>query len=306
MILNDFQNQRFSWITPRFIGIFFMICCATIISFGGLIYRNFEDIEILEIVFFRSLALISYMGIFLCFKYKFNVFKNIRGIGVKGFFASAIFCSAQVSWLIALDFTSVANATFTLCLTPFITALVAYVFVKEAISRVTFFTMMLALIGVSIMVFGGVKTNANLGLISALYTSIAFSVFAVTLRSNRNLDMLPVLLVTGLFMGAIGGVGGSFSNSIASKDIILCVIWGVLLQGFAHSLLIKASRLILSAEITLFMLLEFTLGPLWVWLFLNEIPVMTTLIGGGVIILSVIVLAGSEISRAFRIEKELN
>ena len=50
MILKEFQNQRFSWITPRFIGIFFMICCATIISFGGLIYRNFEDIEILEIV----------------------------------------------------------------------------------------------------------------------------------------------------------------------------------------------------------------------------------------------------------------
>jgi len=54
------------------------------------------------------------------------------------------------------------------------------------------------------------------------------------------------------------------------------------------------------------MLLEFTLSPLWVWLFLNEIPVATTLIGGGVIILSVIVLAGSEIRRAFRIEKEIN
>ena len=69
--------------------------------------------------------------------------------------------------------------------------------------------------------------------------------------------------------------------------------------------MIKASRFILSAEITLFMLLEFTLGPLWVWLFLNEIPVATTLIGGGVIILSVVVLAGSEISRAFRTEKDL-
>ena len=305
MILKEFQNQRFSWITPRFIGIFFMICCATIISFGGLIYRNFEDIEILEIVFFRSLALITYMGIFLCFKYRVNVIKNVSNIGVKGIFASAVFCSAQVSWLIALDFTSVANATFTLCLTPFITALIAYFFLKEVISRVTFFTMALALIGVSIMVVGGVKTKANVGLISAFYTAIAFSVFAVTLRSNRNLDMLPVLLVNGFFLGAIGGFGGSFSNNIPSNDILLCVIWGVLLQGFAHSLMIKASRFILSAEITLFMLLEFTLGPLWVWLFLNEIPVATTLIGGSVIILSVVVLAGSEISRAFRIEKDL-
>ena len=299
------QSKRFSWITPRFVGIFFMICCAVIISFGGLIFRNFQDIEILEIVFFRSIALVSYMGVFLFYKYRRNVFKHVMDIGLKGIFVSAIFCSAQVFWLIALNLTSVANATFTLCLTPFITALIAYCFVKEKISQVTFLTMILALIGVSIMVLGGVKTEANKGLLSALYTSIAFSVFAVMLRSNRDLDMLPVLLVTGIFMGIIGGFGGSFTDSIPLKDIFLCVIWGVVLQGFAHSLMIRASRLILSAEITLFMLLEFTLGPLWVWLFLNEIPVITTLIGGGIIILSVIVLAGSEILRALRINKEL-
>ncbi|MDG2474419.1 MAG: DMT family transporter [Paracoccaceae bacterium] len=305
MDLKNFQSRRLSWITPRFAGVFFMICCATIVSFGGLIYRNFQDIEILEIVFFRSISLVSYMGVFLFFKYRLNFFRHMSDIGLKGIFASAIFCSAQVSWLIALNFTSVANATFTLCLTPFITALVAYFFVKETISRVTFLTMFLALIGVSIMVFGGLKTEANTGLLAALYTSIAFSVFAVTLRSNRNLDMLPVLLLTGVFMGFIGGFGGSFSDSIPLKDILLCVIWGVVLQGFAHSLMIRASRLILSAEITLFMLLEFTLGPFWVWLFLNEIPVMTTLIGGGVIIFSVGVLTGSEIRGALRPNRKL-
>jgi drug/metabolite transporter (DMT)-like permease len=68
--------------------------------------------------------------------------------------------------------------------------------------------------------------------------------------------------------------------------------------------MIRATRLILSAEITLFMLLEFTLNPLWVWLFINEVPTFTTLLGGGVIILSVGVLAGSEIRDAFKIKKD--
>ena len=71
-------------------------------------------------------------------------------------------------------------------------------------------------------------------------------------------------------MAAVGGIGGSFSNAIPMSDIMLCLLWGMLLQGFAHSLMIRATRLILSAEITLFMLLEFTLNPLWVWLFIND------------------------------------
>jgi drug/metabolite transporter (DMT)-like permease len=129
-------------------------------------------------------------------------------------------------------------------------------------------------------------------------TSLAFAVFAVVLRANRDLDTLPVLLVTGVFMALIGGLGGSFSNTIPLTDIILCLIWGIVLQGFAHSLMIRATRLILSAEITLFMLLEFTLNPLWVWLFLSEIPAKTTLLGGIVIILSVGVLASTEIRAA--------
>jgi drug/metabolite transporter (DMT)-like permease len=154
------------------------------------------------------------------------------------------------------------------------------------------------------MIVGGFETADNRGLLFAICTSVAFAVFAVLLRANRKLDMLPVLLVTGLFMAAVGGIGGSFSNAIPMSDIMLCLLWGMLLQGFAHSLMIRATRLILSAEITLFMLLEFTLNPLWVWLFINEVPTFTTLLGGGVIILSVGVLAGSEIRDAFKVKKD--
>ena len=304
MLNGNFLATQTGRLSPRFVGIFLMISCSILISFGGLIYRSFENIEILEIVFLRSLALITYMSFFLCFKYKSLVIVHIKSIGYRGLLASGIFCLAQVSWLIALKYTSVANATFTLCITPFVTAVVAYFFIRESISRITFFTMVIAMIGVTIMIVGGFETADNRGLLFAICTSVAFAVFAVLLRANRKLDMLPVLLVTGFFMAALGGIGGSFSNAIPMSDIILCLLWGMLLQGFAHSLMIRATRLILSAEITLFMLLEFTLNPLWVWLFINEVPTFTTLLGGGVIILSVGVLAGSEIRDAFEIKKD--
>jgi drug/metabolite transporter (DMT)-like permease len=62
--------------------------------------------------------------------------------------------------------------------------------------------------------------------------------------------------------------------------------------------MIKATRLILSAEVTLFMLLEFTLGPLWVWVFIKEVPVFSTLLGGGIIISAVALLAAYEVRQS--------
>ena len=63
-------------------------------------------------------------------------------------------------------------------------------------------------------------------------------------------------------------------------------------------MMVKETPLILSAVVTLLMLLEFTLGPLWVWEFIKEIPVFSTLLGGGIIISGVALLAAYEVRQS--------
>jgi drug/metabolite transporter (DMT)-like permease len=74
------------------------------------------------------------------------------------------------------------------------------------------------------------------------------------------------------------------------------VLWGALLQGFGQSLLVRASKALKASEVPLIMLLEFSLGPIWVWLFLNEMINIGTLIGGGVVFSSILGLAIYELS----------
>ena len=62
--------------------------------------------------------------------------------------------------------------------------------------------------------------------------------------------------------------------------------------------MIKDTRLILSAIVKLLMLLEFTLGPLWVWEFIKEISVFSTLLGGGIIISGLALLAAYEVRQS--------
>jgi drug/metabolite transporter (DMT)-like permease len=63
---------------------------------------------------------------------------------------------------------------------------------------------------------------------------------------------------------------------------------------------IVASRHLVAAEVTFFMLLEFALGPLWVWIFVAEVPSQGTLVGGILVIASVTVHAFIELRRSRR------
>ena len=92
------------------------------------------------------------------------------------------------------------------------------------------------------------------------------------------------MLVPAIIIGLVGIYVKGFDLTISNNDMILCFVWGGVINGFAHTLFVSVSRKLLAAEITLFMMLEFILGPIWVWGFVGEIPTNETLLGGLLVI----------------------
>ena len=80
------------------------------------------------------------------------------------------------------------------------------------------------------------------------------------------------------------------------NDLILCFVLG-LLSATVNTLFVIASKHLFAAELTLFMLLEFTLGPIWVWIFANEAPTSWTLTGGSIVILAVLLKSALELRK---------
>ena len=136
----------------------------------------------------------------------------------------------------------------------------------------------------------------------AIITLLCFSCFPVILRNNRHIDMLPTLLVPALIIGITGLIIKGNQIQISNNDLVLSCIWGGLLNGFAHSIFIIATRHLLAAEITLFMLLEFSLGPLWVWYFIGETPAFNTLLGGSIVMTAIVFITFYELLK----RKKLN
>ena len=137
----------------------------------------------------------------------------------------------------------------------------------------------------------------------ALITACAFATFAVIVRSNRHINMLPALLVSGVLTGLVGLIASLDQPWVTLHDLLLCFLWGGVMAGIGNALFITASRHLVAAELTLFMLLEFALSPLWVWLFIGETPTQLALAGGLIVISSVAIRSLVEMRASRRLKR---
>ena len=76
------------------------------------------------------------------------------------------------------------------------------------------------------------------------------------------------------------------SFALVELDLIIVPLMCVMCVALPFVLVTIAPRFISAAEVNLFFLLETIIGPIWVWLFINEVPPTSVFIGGLVIILS--------------------
>jgi drug/metabolite transporter (DMT)-like permease len=272
-----------------------MVGEAVLVSFAGLIFRSMEHANIWQISFYRGLVLIGTISLILFLQYHTKIFPHIFRIGAPGFIAGTLMAVAQLCYIESMTHTTIANTVFTMSAIPFITAALARIFLKEKLRRATMFTMAVAALGIYIMISEGLKIGSLYGILMAAAAAFSFSCFAVIVRQHRGINMLPVLLISGLVNSIVGLILLDNNFSISTNDLMLCILWGALIQSLGFYLFILAAQSLVAAELTLFMLLEFSLGPIWVWLGVGETPTLDTLIGGTLVLFSVSLLTFNEL-----------
>ncbi len=284
-------------ISNRNLSILLLITGSVGISFGGLIMRNINNADPWQITFYRSLAFLFSITLVLIYRHNSDILTSIKKIGYPGIAGGFFLMIAQILYVQSFAHTSIANALFTFSTIPFISAFLAFIFLKEKISTTTIVTMFFAFIGIFIMIKDGLETGGFYGNIIALICAFSFSTFVIILRKSRNNDMLPVNLISSVLALIVSFAISLGEINIPIQDILLCFIWGGVLSGFVHSVFVYSTRFLQASEATLFMLLEFSLGPFWVWIFLNETITQEAFYGGIIVMLSVAVYSFFEIKK---------
>ena len=271
----------------RKLAILLMIASSVVISFSGLIVRILE-VGPLVMNFYRGMFLMCAVMVLLVVRYRGATIVRVISVGWSGIIAGIMLAAAAITFLQSLTHTTVANTLFVLAAIPFVTAGLAWIFLKERPNSATLITMAIAFAGIVIMIGEGFTIGAAYGNVMALLTTLSFSIYAVLVRRNRQVDMLPAILISTLIIMVVVALMRQGELEISRQDLWLCLLWGGVMSGFTSACFIVASRHIVAAELTIFMLLEFALGPVWVWLFVNESPSRWTLVGGGLVICAVL------------------
>ena len=161
---------------------------------------------------------------------------------------------------------------------------------KEKIDLITFIAIILGMSGVLLIVGSSLSIQSSeqfIGNIVAFIMPISFAILVVIIRKYPNVDMVPAQFIAGVFAAIVGYVIAG-KISISSHDLFLALLAGFFQIGFGFIFITIGSQTTPSAVVGVLMLTEAVFGPLWAWLFINEIPPSSVLLGGGIIIFSIL------------------
>ena len=277
----------------RPIAMICVLCGASLMSFVGLLMRLLDDATGFQILFYRSLSLTLMVLLVVCLRRRISPEKFIKMIDRHDLLMGGWLALAFATYIFSMLHTSVASTLLILTIAPFLAAIIAWKWIGEIPHPVTWPTMCLAIFGVGLMVYDGATLGYSLGNITAFISAICFAMMLVIARRSRKTDVLGGTFMAGIFsviLGAIAAVLIDGALLIAHTDMLITLFMGAFTIGLGIALVTTGTGYLPAAEVSLLVLVESVLGPLWPWLFLGETLTKFEIIGGTITLAAVITM----------------
>ncbi len=277
-------------------GVLLVLMAGAFWSSMGLGIRMIEQANVWQILFYRSIALATFLFCIISIRSGYKPFRAIRSAGIAAAIGGVGLVFAFAGGIYAIQTTTVANAMFLFASAPFLAAVAAWIILREEVRRATWIAMIFALVGILVMVINGFAAGRMAGNISALLSATGFAVFTIALRWGRLEDMLPAVFLAGVFAiltSALVCEVWGYGFELPRNDIAIAAFMGVFQVGLGLVVYTIGSRVVPAGELALLSMTEVLLGPLWVWIFIGETVSFYTLLGGSVLMLAI---AGNAVS----------
>ena len=272
------------------IGLALAIFGAVLLTPDTLFMRLSELDGFSMLVWRGGLSGIAYILIWIWFSLR--VERRIPNIFTANF-GVIVLCQMLNATLFSLAI-SIAPVTVVLigvATVPIFAAILSRIILGEALSKLTIITAVLVMIGLYISVLGQENSEIELGASTlpgaALGLGVAFSLAMNFTIIRKDKDVPFVLAIAiGAFMAA--GLGALCSEALywpPLGNIAAIALTGIIILPVSFVTLSYAARFVSSSTVSLIMLLETVLGPLWVWWGIGEVPTDSMLVGGAIVVI---------------------
>jgi drug/metabolite transporter (DMT)-like permease len=245
-----------------------------------------SNIETWGMLFYRGAIPFVVVLIGLIFFYKNNLFKALINIGYPGIFYVISFSICNITFIISIQNTNVANTLVMIAMAPMLSAILGSIFLKEVPDRKTWVAIIITLISVTYIFHDSIEMGNFYGDLFGIITAFGLACNAVIARYAKNRDLVPSAVI-GKLCVAIFAFFFVDTFALVDTDLIFVPLMCVMCVAIPFVLVTIAPRFIPAEEVNLFFLLETIIGPFWVWLVINEQPSIETIQGGVIIILTI-------------------
>ena len=272
------------------IATILVLCGASLMSFVGVLMRLLDDATGFQILFYRSISLTLIVLVVICIRRKTNPLTFFKSIDKHDLIMGGWLAAAFATYIFAMLLSSVASTLLIITVAPFLAAVIAWRWIGEIPRLVTWPTMTVATFGVGLMVYDGANLGYSLGNICAFISAFCFAVMLVVARRSRKIDVLGGTFMAGVFSILLGGFTALIFDgdlAISHSDILIILFMGAFTIGIGIALVTTGTGYIPAGEVSLLVLIESVLGPIWPWVFLGEPITNYELVGGTITLLAV-------------------
>ena len=245
-----------------------------------------SNIETWGMLFYRGAIPFVVVLVGLIFFYKNNLLKALINIGYPGIFYVISFSICNITFIISIQNTNVANTLVMIAMAPMLSAILGSIFLKEVPDRKTWVAIFITLIAVTYIFHDSIEMGNFYGDLFGLITAFGLACNAVIARYAKNRDLVPSAVI-GKLCVAVFAFFFVDTFALVDTDLIFVPLMCVMCVAIPFVLVTIAPRFIPAEEVNLFFLLETIIGPFWVWMVIKEQPSVETIQGGVIIILTI-------------------
>ena len=250
------------------------------------LFIRLSNLETWGLLFYRGLIpfLVVLLGLLLF--YKSNFTKALYDIGYVGLFYILSFSTCNITFIISIQNTNVANTLIMVALAPILSAVLATIFLKEKTDKETWMAIFITFFAVAYIFYDSLKLGNFLGDIFGFVTALGLAINANLARYAKKVDLVPSA-VLGKLCVAVFAFFFVENFELNGTDLVIIPLMCIMCVAIPFVLVTIAPRFISAPEVNLFFLLEVIIGPIWVWMIINERPSLDTIIGGAIIIVTI-------------------
>jgi len=264
-------------------GLLLTFVAILILSPDALLVRLIHC-DIPTLLFWRCLLTATMMSLFLLVRYRSRFFHSFYATGKTGLLSALTITIGSLLFIHSLKQTTAANALIILAAAPIISSLFSWLFLRESIHLRTKVSIFTCFGGILLIFSGSLENGLLLGDLMALGATIMWGSNIVIIRSGKDVNMIPANVLGNLIVVLVVLFLGAQPLAVAPQDAGLLLLLGGVILPISFAMITLSPRYLQAPEVSLILLIETVLGPIWVWLALSEIPHVKTLIAGALIL----------------------